>query len=49
MHGLLDPRAEPNALGEGIVIESQYVKGLGYVATVLVQWGTFKEVYEWTV
>ncbi|MDR2766674.1 MAG: translation initiation factor IF-2, partial [Holosporaceae bacterium] len=39
---ILDLRANPNRAAEGVVVESQVEKGLGPVATVLINKGTLK-------
>ena len=35
-------RADASANGEAVVLEGSYVKGMGHVADVVVQWGTLK-------
>ena len=39
---MLDLKANPNRMAQGVVIESTLDKGRGYVATVLVQNGTLR-------
>ncbi|KAA0153204.1 hypothetical protein FNF27_07582 [Cafeteria roenbergensis] len=39
---VLELRADPGALGEAAVLDSKLVRGMGYVADCVVQWGTLK-------